>query len=223
MRKILLSIGLGAFGLICFQPVNAQLGEKLFDPARPADWYVYLDKDVKGNDSLHVFTFEDGTIHVSGQRFGYIMTNQSYHNFRLVVEFKWGEKRWPPREAVKRDAGIVYNIPAVPDKVWPRGIEFQVQQGDCGDFWMIDSTTIHHADSVTTPADFRRAQKYVDAEKPKGEWNVAEIIVQNGELIHLMNGIVVNKGSYPSSTEGRILLQSEGAEIFYRNIRLIQL
>ena len=219
----MLFIGLGAIGLICFQPVNAQQGEKLFDLARPGDWYIFLDKDGKNNDSLHVFTFEDGVIHVSGRRFGYIMTNKTYHNFRLVVEFKWGEKRWPPRDTVKRDAGIVYSIPPVPDKVWPRGIEFQVQQGDCGDFWMIDSTTIHHADSVTTPADFRRAQKFADAEKPKGDWTVAEIIVQNGELIHLMNGIVVNKGSFPSTTEGRILLQSEGAEIFYRNIRLIQL
>ena len=31
------------------------------------------------------------------------------------------------------------------DKVWPRSLEYQVQEGDCGDFWMTDSTTIRHA------------------------------------------------------------------------------
>jgi hypothetical protein len=73
-----------------------------------------------------------------------------------------------PRDTVKRDAGVLYNIPeGTTDKVWPKGIEFQIQQGDCGDFWMIDSTTISHVDSVTTPTDYRRAQKFRDAEKPK--------------------------------------------------------
>ena len=196
----------------------------LFDPSKPQDWYIFLDKDGKNNDSLHVFRFEGNTVHVSGQRFGYIVTQESFRDFRLVLEFKWGERRWPPRDTVKRDAGVLYNIPeGTTDKVWPRGIEFQIQQGDCGDFWMIDSTTISHVDSVTTPTDYRRAQKFRDAEKPKGEWNVVEVRSRNGELTHYMNGVLVNQGKNPSSREGRILLQSEGAEIYYRNVRIERL
>jgi len=199
--------------------------EILFDPDKPQEWYTYTEKDGKNSDSLHVFSFENSkTIHVSGQRFGYIITNKSYRDFHLIVEFKWGDKRWPPRDTVKRDAGILYNIPdGTADRVWPKGIEFQIQQGDCGDFWMVDSTTITHADSVTTPTDYRRAQKFRDAEKPKGEWNIAEVRIKNGEITHIMNGVVVNKGKNPSSTEGKILLQSEGAEIYYRNITVKRL
>jgi hypothetical protein len=196
----------------------------LFEQTRPAEWYTYLEKGGMNNDSFHVFNFENEVIHVSGQRFGYIMTTKSFANFHLVVEFKWGEKRWPPRDTVKRDAGILYFVPeGSPDKVWPKGIEFQIQQGDCGDFWMIDSTTISHADSVTTPDNYRRAQKFLDAEKPKGEWNRAEVISKNGELTHILNGVVVNKGNHASIKEGKILLQSEGAEIYYRNIWLEKL
>src|SRR4029078_7018337 len=90
----------------------------LFDSSKPRDWYTFLDKDGKNNDSLHVFRFEGNTIHVSGQRFGYTFPKESFRDFRLVLEFKWGERRWPPRDTVKRDAGVLYNIPeGTTDKV----------------------------------------------------------------------------------------------------------
>jgi hypothetical protein len=103
------------------------------------------------------------------------------------------------------------------DKVWPRSLEYQVQEGDCGDFWMTDSTTIHHADSITTAVKSLRIIKSKDAEKPKGEWNKAEVIVKNGRITHLLNGEIVNEGGLGNTKTGNILLQSEGAEVYYRN------
>jgi hypothetical protein len=50
-----------------------------------------------------------------------------------------------------------------------------------------------------------------------------EIIVQDGKLVHRINGQTVNEGYDPSTKEGRILLQSEGAEIYYRNLEIKKL
>lgn len=184
------------------------------------DWYIYTAKSGR-NDSLHVFTFHKNIIHASGEDFAYIITNKKYANFHLSVEFKWGEKKYPPREKEKRDGGILYHVNLYSgNKIWPRSIEFQVQEGDCGDFWMTDSTTIIHNDTLTVPKNWLRAIKSNNAEKPNGQWNKAEVIVQNGTITHLLNGVQVNTARPGNTTEGNILLQSEGAEIYYRNVRL---
>ena len=76
---------------------------------------------------------EDGVIHISGEEFGCLTTEEEFENYRLLVEFKWGEKKWPPREKVVRDSGILLHGVG-PDKVWTKSIECQIQEHDCGDF-----------------------------------------------------------------------------------------
>lgn len=197
---------------------------KLFLPDDKNDWYIYLSKSGKDNDPKKVFAFEGDILHVSGEEFGYIVTNKKYSNFHLTLEFKWGEKKYPPRENEKRDAGIMYHVNLYNgDKIWPRSLEFQVQEGDCGDFWMTDSTSIVPREVPTPPKNWHRVEKRKDAEKPKGEWNKAEIIVNNGRVTHIMNGEVVNAAQLFNTKEGLILLQSEGAEIFYRNAEVEEL
>ena len=65
-----------------------------------------------------------------------------------------------------------------------------------------------------------RGVKIKDAEKPKGEWNKAEVIVKDGEITHLLNGEIVNKGRLGNTTEGYIVLQSEYAEVYYRKVEI---
>ena len=59
-----------------------------------------------------------------------------------------------------------------------------------------------------------------DNEKPHGEWNFIEIISDHGALRHYVNGLLVNEGEFASVRQGRILLQSEGAEVYYRNLKI---
>jgi hypothetical protein len=77
----------------------------------------------------------------------------------------------------------------------------------------------------------KRAVKSVDAERPTGEWNTVEIICVGGTSRHLINGVenmvLMNSrrmvdGKEVPLTKGRIQLQSEGAEIFFRNIMIRQ-
>ena len=196
----------------------------LFRPEDKSHWYVFLQGSEKGKDSLGVFRFENGMIHASGQKFGYIATEESYSNFHLKLEFKWGTKKYPPRENDKRDAGILYNGDIYDgDKIWPRSIECQIQEGDCGDIWLIDSASVIHSDTMTRKEPYHRVVKSRDAEKPTGEWNQVEVIVNNGEITYMVNGQVVNKAKNPNPKAGRILLQSEGAEIYYRKVELQKL
>ncbi|MDP9229170.1 MAG: DUF1080 domain-containing protein [Bacteroidota bacterium] len=199
--------------------LQAQKKTKLFEPGKKKAWHIYMSKSGINNDPLKVFQFEKKVIHVSGQDFGYMVTEKKYANFHLTLEFKWGEKKYPPRENEKRDGGVLYLVNFYNgDKIWPRSIEFQIQEGDCGDFWMTDSTTIVYKDTLTKADRWHREIKFLDAEKPNGNWNKVEVIVKNGKITHILNGKVVNEGSDPNVKEGNILIQSEGAELYYKNV-----
>ncbi len=157
-------------------------------------------------------------MHVRGKELGYIRTNDHFTNYHFKVEFKWGVKKWPPRENDKRDAGICYNILVdEPDSIWPKSIECQVQEGDVGDFWLLSFATIEVDGKPNQPSNHTRMVKKADAEKPYGEWNTMEIISYKGKCIHIVNGVIVNSGENASVKEGRILLQSEYSEVYYRN------
>jgi hypothetical protein len=68
-----------------------------------------------------------------------------------------------------------------------------------------------------------RVVRTTDAEKPLGEWNVVEVICDGDTITNIVNGVVVNKATRASVTRGKIILQSEGAEVFFRNITLTPL
>jgi hypothetical protein len=214
---------LGCVSLLSGILAAAQEFKPLFNGTDLSGWYSFLKTKGKNNDSDNVFSVEKGLLKITGKEFGYIVTERSFADFHLVVEFKWGEKKYPPRETRVRDNGILYHAVAT-DKVWPRSIECQIQEGDCGDFWLIDSVTIVTVDSGrTTPTRNSRIIKQKDNEKPTGEWNRVEVISNKGKCTHIVNGVVVNEGTDASLRSGRIMIQSEGAEIYYRKIDIKEL
>lgn len=208
--------------VLSFSKSNAQDFKPLFNGKDLDGWYSFLKNKGKNNDSNQVFTVNGGLLHITGQDFGYIVTERSFTDFHLVVEFKWGEKKYPPREKVVRDNGICYYVVAT-DKVWPRSVECQVQEGDCGDFWLIDSVTAIVDGVQQGPTKNTRVTKKKDNEKPSDEWNRIEVIAAKGKCTHIVNGVVVNEATDVSLRSGRILIQSEGAEIYYRKIDIKEL
>ena len=62
-----------------------------------------------------------------------------------------------------------------------------------------------------------------DVEKPVGEWNKLECVCDGDKVTNLLNGTVVNVGTESTHTRGKILFQSEGAELFFRKITLVPL
>jgi hypothetical protein len=221
-----------------------------------------VPKDEKGNytapigarDPLGVFTVVnvDGApaIRISGQVFGELRSTTSFSNYRLRLQFRWGEKKWPPRDkpGTQRDSGLLYHVHGPGGeggRVWARSIELQIQERDVGDLYAITSeiavrstqrpgTKIFDYDPKgewhvfsQVPGSDGRCVKQPDNEKPTGEWNTVELVCLGEDSLHIVNGKVVmrlhgplriDRTPHASVTSGPIILQSEGAEVFYRAI-----
>jgi hypothetical protein len=212
----------------------------LFNGADLSSFDTFLKAEGLNSDPNHVFQVENGVIHVSGKEYGYIITKQPFHDFYLRAEFKWGEGTYMDRAGRARDSGILYNIQGE-QKVWPRSIEFQIQEGCTGDFWLTDGAAITGKDGVrvtgppgaalkidrfhkgpwTNVAGFRDSVN--ELEKPHGEWNVLELVTHGNDVKQYVNGKLANEGTDPFPAEGKILFQSEGAEVYFRDIKLYPL
>jgi hypothetical protein len=190
-------------------------------------------------------------LRISGQHFGGISTQAEFSNYHLRLEFKWGELKWAPRKNAKRDSGLLYH--GVGEQgagygFWLRSQEFQVQEGDLGDYWSVAQSIIdvpatefdsglYRYDSAGQLQTFGkgkgeelRCYKNPDAEKPSGEWNVLELYCFGDTSVHVVNGKTVmtlynsrqpgEAGNELPLTKGKIQLQSEGAEVFYRAVEI---
>ena len=97
--------------------------------------YTYLE-DAKYEDPRQVFTVRDGLLVISGDGYGGVTTRQTYQNYHLVCEFKWGQRTWGSRKQRARDSGILVHCNG-PDgsysNKWLTSIESQVIEGGMGD------------------------------------------------------------------------------------------
>ncbi|MGE3807777.1 MAG: DUF1080 domain-containing protein [Gemmataceae bacterium] len=132
---------------------------------------------------------------------------------------------------------------------WMESVEFQIIEGGTGDFILVKGKNIPTLTVEAeqrgqwyykpgAPAkEFKggrinwwgRDPKWKDTlgfrgendlEKPVGEWNRLECICDGDKITNIVNGKVANAGTKCSHTKGKILLQSEGAEIFFRKIAI---
>lgn len=195
------------------------------------------------NDPRKVFTTftEDGktVLHISGEIYGGLTTKKEYADYHLSVDFKWGERKWAPRVKAKRDSGILYHCHGEHGafwNVWKRCLEYQVQETDLGDLYILGGPK---AKSRFRTEDKRRifdpqsawqncgqVEASAEPDRPHGEWNHLEIYVVGDSAIHVANGVLLmavagaidNQGNPLKS--GQIQIQSEGAECFYKNLKL---
>src|SRR5438477_2432941 len=116
LRIIVPIVLLGAAFVLALPAVPADGGQgviHLFNGKDLSNFYTWLGAPAKGekpygknNDPKKVFTVKDGMIHISGEVFGALTTEKEYENYRLLVEFKWGDKTWAPRANGARDSGV---------------------------------------------------------------------------------------------------------------------
>jgi hypothetical protein len=212
----------------------------LFDGKSLSQFDTFLPSTGLNADPGHVFAVEKKMIHISGKEMGYIVTKQEYKNYYLRAEFKWGEGTFGERAGMARDSGILFNIQG-PNKLWPQSIEFQINEGCTGDFWMVDGAAITTKDGARAAGPvgsqvkvdrfnkgpYKNVTGFRDPvnelEKPHGEWNLVELVNQNGHLRQYVNGKLANQATDAFPSSGKILVQSEGAEVFFRNIKLFPL
>ncbi len=255
-------------GVVGESPQNGW--QHLFDGSGLDQWDTYLgprwdpekgkfDGDPVGlnHDPDGVFSIveKDGEklLRISGEVWGGMSTKESFRNYHLQLTFRWGKERWPPRAQTKRDNGLLYHgvgEHGAGSGFWLRSQEFQIQEGDVGDYWAVAGAMVDIPSELVNDSIYRYMEtgtlhsfgrppantvlgiyckKNPDAENPSGEWNTLDLYVFEGSSMHVVNGIVTMKlensrqmkeGKEMPLREGRIQIQSESAEIFYRDIRI---
>lgn len=201
------------------------------------------------NDPKKVFSVieEDRkpVLKITGEIYGGLTTLKEYGDYHFSCEVKFGEKKWEPRIDKQRDSGVLYHCGGEHGafwNVWMRSLEYQIQEENLGDLYLLAGTA---ADVPTSPNTVKvpgvpavrwdptkpfkpanGAERSINHENPHGEWTKAEFYVLGQQAIHLVNGHVVlslDKARLKDGTpltKGKLQIQSEGAEVYYRNMRL---
>lgn len=134
--------------------------------------------------------------------------------------------------------------------VWMSSLEFEVQETDTGDFITISDTSVqakcpsekrlngqYYFNPTSALVDMAwkkgfvtgRCWKNRDTEKPHGQWNNVELITYGDMALHIVNGEVLmavyqpqyfNGDKWVAMNKGKIQLQSEAAEVYYKNIAI---
>lgn len=180
----------------------------LFDSKTMKGWTHHVEP---AGPMENTWSVQDGIIICKGEPAGYIRTEAEHTNYVLRLEWRFN----PVTKQAGNSGVLVRRIG--PDKVWPKSVEAQLHSGNAGDFWNIDDFTMK-TDPERTRG--RNTKKLRVAERPVGEWNEYEIIVNRGDIIVIVNGDEINRAWDVEEVPGNICLQSEGAEIHFRNIRL---
>lgn len=198
--------------------------------------YTYLTDFGKENDPDRVFSLTNGLLHISGQHYGYIATRETnFSDYVLVAEFKWGEKSWPPRLYNARDSGILVHGNGK-DQVWPKCIEAQMIEGGTGDILVVSGAYLT-VDGVTKGpaiARFDRPGRNPwkdelgfrgphEIENAHGKWNRMVVRCDGNQVSIAVNGHKTLSGTNAIPHSGRIMMQSEGAEVFFRRVDLYPL
>ena len=192
----------------------------------------------------------ENIIHISGENWGAISTTEEYENYHLQLQFKWGVLSWGQKKNKKKDSGLLYHSVGdfgADYGAWMRSQEFQVEEGNTGDYWGVaggmadipaikkpDSTYVYSADGTLLTfsqgsKQGRHCIKNGDAENPSGRWNTLDLYCHGDTSIHVVNGKVMmvlydnrqlTNGQELPLTKGKIQIQSEGAELYYRHIQI---
>ena len=193
----------------------------LFNGTNLNGWYAFTPTEKKHDFAQDIYAVSDNMIRLYGEKVGYLMSDKSFKNFELTVDYRWNTEKQYHRNNNTKNSGVMYNIPdSAPDTLWPRGIQFQIKEGFTGDFVLLDNVTINVKGVTNTAGKSVVVTRQNSNDKPTGEWNTLVIRAKNGHCWQYLNGQLVNEGIEASSKKGRILLQYEGSPIDFKHIKI---
>ncbi len=211
LLKSALLLGLSLLVLSCSTDNKIEL----FNGQDLDNWNIIVDSE--DGEPKDLFFVEDGLMNTIGDPFGYIRTKESYSNFKLHLEWRWTEE--------PSNSGVLLNVQG-PELIFPHCVEAQLMHGKAGDFVLMGkgaAIIVKDSTYLVTSEEKRylAIPKFEESsENPAGEWNTYDITSKDGTLELYVNGILQNKGTGMTLTEGNIALQSEGGPMQFRNIYL---
>ena len=188
-----------------------------------------LDGWVNVNTAADTWKVRDGLLICSGHPIGVMRTVKEYENFVLHIE-------WMHMEAGGNSGVFVWsNAQPDPDSRLPNGVEVQMLELEWPNLNKRNGVTppiayvhgeLFGVGGVKTTPDNPRGERSMSVEnrcKGKGEWNTYDVVAVDGVIKLSVNGKFVNGISRSTQKKGYLCLESEGAEIHFRNIRLMEL
>jgi hypothetical protein len=173
-------------------------------------------------DTKGIFSFEDNVLRISGERVGYLATREQHSDFRLVAEYKWGQTKFGDRTEKPRNSGLLIHGTGE-DKEWMRGFECQIAEGRTGNVVIHNGARFTMGTNSYSKSWTEVGKSTQELELKHGEWNTLEVFAVGDKLRVLINGKPTVEGTSLSPNRGRILLQSNGAEIFFRRLDIYPL
>lgn len=193
---------------------------------QPAKW-------INVNTVEETWSKQDDILICSGHPIGVVRSAKQYENFILQIE-------WRHMEAGGNSGVFIWSNASPPeDRLLPDGVEVQMLELD---YFKVNprpeisksnqEAYVHGhlfgVGGVTTLPDNRmgnsnRSNSLENRCYGKGIWNTYTVIAVDGVVKLSVNGKFVNGVSESSQKKGYICLESEGAEIHFRNIRITEL
>jgi hypothetical protein len=201
----------------------------------PAPGFVDLfnGRDLAGwvnvNTNPDTWSVKDGKLVCSGRPIGVMRSEKQYENFVLHVE-------WMHVEPGGNSGVFIWsNARPGEDNRLPDGVEVQMLELE----WVKLNTRegkvppiayvhgeLFGVGGVTIVPDNPRGERSMSIEnlcRGRGEWNAYDVVAVDGVVKLAVNGKFVNGVSRSSRRKGYLCLESEGAEIHFRNIRILEL
>ena len=194
---------------------------------------LFNGKDLAGwvnvNTEKDTWSVRNGELVCSGHPIGVMRSEKEYENFILHIEWKHIEPGG--------NSGVFVWSDAKPDEKsrLPNGVEVQMleldwvnlnkQNGQLAPIAYVHGELFGVGGVVTVPDNPRgdRSKSIENRCKGRGEWNTYDVVCVDGVIKLSVNGKFVNGISRSSQKKGYLCLESEGAEIHFRNIKILEL
>ena len=219
--------------LISIIAVSSLMGAEesiaLFNGKDLVGWTADVPAADKDKTVAPSFVVRDGLLISRGKPGGHLLTDRSFSNYRLEVEYRF------PMGGGNCGVLVHASKPRALYGMFPQSIEVQMQSGSAGAFWCIEEN-IEVPDVEKRrprkegqeygggPKDARHIHNLTDnSEKPLGEWNRMVIECRGNEIKVWVNDDLVNHGFNSTASSGKIALQAEGTEVEFRKVVLTPL
>jgi hypothetical protein len=198
--------------------------KSLFNGRDLTGWHADVPKMDNDPSVKSPFIVRNGLLVSLGKPGGHLITDDSYQNYRLEIEYRFAGQ--------PGNCGALVHVstPRALYEMFPKSIEVQMMHQNAGDFWCIqEDIAVPDMEKRRGPKEkwgvngdkLRRIPNLTDnSEKPLGEWNAMTIECLGNGIKVWVNGDMVNHGFDATVRQGQIALQAEGAEVEFRKALL---
>lgn len=194
---------------------------------------LFNGKNLKGwvnvNTDPDTWSAKNGLLVCKGKPIGVMRSDREYENFLLHIEWMHLEPGG--------NSGVFIWSSAVPNEKsrLPDGVEVQMLELDWPKLNTRDGVVppiayvhgeLFGVGGVKTIPDNPRGERSKSIEnlcKPRGQWNTYDVVAVDGTVKLSVNGKFVNGLAKSTRKKGYLCMESEGAEIHFRNIKIMEL